>query len=153
MRKALSLADRRLDLMIRAGAYHGLRACEISRIHHNDLEGEELRVLGKGGKTRLVPINDPVLEHAIRRCEGWLFPGRTDGHLSPGHVTKLLSEAIPGIWTAHTLRHRYGTKVYEGAGDILVVAELLGHARLDTTRRYVRMSRDKVREAARAAAA
>lgn len=152
-RRALSYADRRGGLMLRAAALCGLRACEVATIHTGALEGDMLRVTGKGGRVRLVPVLDDVLREAITRADPWLFPGRIDGHLSPAYVSRLLGELLPDGWTGHTLRHRYGTRAYAGTRDLLAVGELLGHARPETTRRYVELPGDAVRAAALAAAA
>lgn len=151
-RRALRYADPRGRLLLMCAALCGLRACEVATVHTRALEGDMLRVVGKGGRTRLVPVLDSELHEAIVRAEGWLFPGQIDGHLSPGHVSRLLGELLPDGWTGHTLRHRYGTRAYAGTRDLLAVGELLGHARPETTRRYVELPGDAVRAAARAAA-
>lgn len=151
-KRSILSADKRLRLMVKLGGMGGLRACEIATVHSSALEGNLLRVTGKGGKVRLVPIFDDELLLAIKEAHGWLFPGRIDGHLSAGYVTKLLSNHLPEHWTAHTLRHRAGTRAYEGTRDILAVAEFLGHSTPTTTQRYIRMPLDSLMEAARAAA-
>lgn len=151
--RAVGLAGPRERLMLKLAALCGLRACEIAQVHRRHLEDDMLRVVGKGGRVRLVPVLDAELLAAIRWAEGWLFPGRIEGHLSPGTVSRLLGEALPEGWTGHTLRHRYGTRAYAGTRDLLAVGELLGHARPETTRRYVQLPDDAVRAAALAAAA
>lgn len=152
LRRALGMADRRERSMLLLGAHGGLRAGEIAVVHTRDLSGDVLYVTGKGGKTRIVPLIDDELIAAIRAAAGWLFPGRTDGHLSSGHVTVLMSRLLPDHWTTHTLRHRAGTRAYAGTRDLLAVGELLGHARPETTQRYVLMPADALRAAAAAAA-
>lgn len=126
-------------LMIRIGAVMGLRACEICKIHENDWDGRELEVIGKGGVTRYVPVTDGALIYQFNHMTGWLFPGRIDGHLSAGTVSKLLSAALlaPKV-TGHKLRHRFATQAYSGSSDIAAVSELLGHAKITTTQRYIR---------------
>lgn len=145
--------DDRLGLMARLAAYAGLRAAEIAQVHSRDfLDGDVLRVHGKGGKVRYVPIVNRRLLVQLRAVVGWAFPSRASaGHLTPGHVTKLLSAALPDGWTAHTLRHRFATTVYDGTRDLLTLSELLGHARPETTQRYVRLSPDALRTAVAAA--
>jgi len=54
----------------------------------------------------------------------------------PGHVGVLLKRLLGPEWSAHTLRHRYGTVTYSHARDLLTVQKLLGHARPETTMRY-----------------
>lgn len=152
LERALRLADRRERLMILLAAYAGLRCCEIARVHSSDLVGSTLYVHGKGGKVRTVPVLRDELAHAIRRADGWVFPGRTDGHLAACTVTALLSAALPEGWTGHTLRHRFATRAYAGTHDLLAVGELLGHARPETTKRYVLTPDDALRAAVIAAA-
>jgi integrase len=129
----------------------GLRAGEISRVHSRDLVGDELVIHGKGGKVRAVPIVDERLLAELRQVDGWAFPNGYGSHLTPGHVSRLLSEALPDGWTAHTLRHRCASVAYAATRDLLAVGALLGHSRPETTQRYVAMPDDAVRAAARAA--
>lgn len=129
----------RVGIMAMLAAYCGLRRGEIARVHSRDLAGDELLVRGKGGKVRAVPVADARLLHIIASADGWLFPGRDGGHLSPGHVGKLLSNAMPEGWTAHTLRHRMASVGYAHTRDLLAVGEVLGHSRPETTRRYIRL--------------
>jgi integrase/recombinase XerC len=150
--RTLRLTDDRTRLMVLLAAYAGLRCSEISRVHRDDLVSQTLYVHGKGGKTRVVPIGRADLLHAIRCADGWLFPGRTDGHLAPGTVVNLLSDALPGAWTGHTLRHRFATRAYAGTRDLLAVGAVLGHSRPETTQRYVLMPDDALVAAVLAAA-
>lgn len=147
------LAGGRVGFMVELGAYAGLRAGEIARVHSDDLDGDVLHVVGKGGRQRSVPIQHPALLARLHAVEGWAFPNGRGTHLSAGHVSRLVSRALPGIWTAHPLRHRYGTAAYAGTGDLLAVQELLGHSDPNTTRRYVQLGRERVRRAAAAAVA
>lgn len=94
---------------------------------------------GKGGKKRYVPVTDQLVIDAIIGADEWLFPSPRGGHLTPNHVSKLMAKALPGKWTAHTLRHRFGTIAYAGTGDLLAVSKLLGHASTVTTQTYVEM--------------
>lgn len=150
--RALALADPRTRLMLLLAAYAGLRCAEVAAVHARDLIDGVLYVTGKGGKTRLVPIVHPELTRAIAHADGWLFPGRIDGHLAPGTVTHLLSEALPDGWTGHTLRHRFATRAYAGTRDVLAVGRVLGHSRPETTQRYVRLPVDAILSVVQAAA-
>lgn len=73
---------------------------------------------------------------------GWLFPNGLGGHLTPGHVGRLASAALPDGWTLHTCRHRAGTDWYSVARDIRAVQELLGHASVATTQLYTQIQDD-----------
>lgn len=145
-------ADDRARFMVMLAAYGGLRACEIARVHEDDLVGDVLRVTGKGGKTREIPIMHAGLLLLLQGVRGWAFPNGLGSHLSPGHVTRLVSGVLPDGWTAHTLRHRMATTAYAGCRDLLAVGALLGHSRPETTQRYVRMPDDALRAAALQAA-
>lgn len=151
--RALALASERERLMLLLAAYAGLRCAEIACVHSRDLVEGTLYVHGKGGKVRTVPILRNDLAVPIRCAHGYVFPGRTDGHLAPGTVVHLLSQALPDGWTGHTLRHRFATRAYAGTHDLLAVGALLGHSRPETTKRYVLMPDDALRAAVRAAAA
>ena len=153
LRRALALADGRTRLMILLAAFAGLRCAEVARVHSRDLVGTTLYVHGKGGKVRTVPLLVDELVHAIRAADGYLFPGRTDGHLAACTVTTLLSDALPDGWTGHTLRHRFATRAYAGTRDLLAVGALLGHSKPETTKRYVLMPDDALRAAVLAAVA
>lgn len=150
--ESLVKRDDRVGFMARLAAYAGLRASEIARVKGSDLQdGDVLRVLGKGQKVRHVPIVNRRLLVQLRDLTGWAFPSPAGGHLTPGHVGRLLSDQLPEGWTAHTLRHRFATVAYDGTRDLLTVSELLGHARPETTQRYVRLSPDALRAAVAAA--
>lgn len=150
LKRALLAADARTTTMLMLAAYGGLRCAEIARVHGQDVAGDVLLVHGKGGKTREVPLV-PVLLERLQGLDGWAFPNGLGSHLSPGHVTRLLSAALPEGWTGHTLRHRCGTAAYDGTRDLLAVSRLLGHSRPETTQRYIRMPDDAVRAAVSAA--
>lgn len=150
----LARRDDRLGFMAMLAAYGGLRAAEISRVHGRDFVDDTLVVLGKGGKTRAVPVvYGPLVERLDAVGAAYAFPNGRGGHITPGHVTKLLSAAMPSGWTAHTLRHRMATQAYAGTRDLLAVGAVLGHSRPETTQRYVRMPDDALRAAAAAAIA
>lgn len=151
VKHALSEADHRTALMIKFAALCGLRSCEIATIAGRDWNGEVLRIIGKGGRARIIPIQDSSLIHALERCDGWLFPGRIDGHLSAKWVQKLLSRAMPRGITGHMLRHRFGTVAYRQTHDLLAVGAVMGHARTDTTKRYIKLDLDPLTRAVQAA--
>lgn len=128
-------------LMIGLAAFAGLRCCEIAALRWIDVTGQMLRVTGKGGKTRLIPISpalaellDVVAVDADPACP-WVFPG-PHGALQPRSIGFRLKRILGGQWTAHTLRHRFATKAYAAQRDLLTVQRLLGHSKPETTARY-----------------
>lgn len=150
--RLLQCGDERVCFMAMLAAYAGLRASEVAQVHESDFDGYRLLVHGKGGKQRLLPIRHAGLLACLESMRGYAFPG-PNGPMTPGHVTKLLSRALPGSWTAHTLRHRAATKAHDGTRDIFAVSKMLGHSRVETTQRYVRVGDDAIAAAMDAAAA
>lgn len=152
---AIRTASPDVALMIRLGAYAGLRCCEIAKVRsehvgrHRDSEGAyySLRIDGKGEKIRIVPLPPGVALDLLDR-DGIAFPGQIDGHLSAGYVSKLISAALPEGVTAHMLRHRFATKAYGGSKNLRAVQELLGHASIATTQVYTFVDDDELRSAA-----
>lgn len=156
LRIALAGAGAREWLMLQLAARAGLRRGEICRVHTADLvddsDGPALRVVGKGGHIRHVPLTG-ALAAAIRHCPaGPVFPGKIDGHLSAHRVGDIISERLPGVWTAHTLRHRFATRAYAAQRDLRAVQELLGHAKITTTQIYTAVPDSALRAAVDAAA-
>lgn len=150
--------------MLRLAGEAGLRRAEVAQVHTDDLldlaEGPCLVVRGKGGKERIVPITN-VLAAEIRAgaaghtdgmpVRGYLFPGKTDGHLLPDAVGRLVADAMPSGWSMHTLRHRFATRAYRGSRNLRAVQELLGHEHITTTEQYTQVDDNELREAMLAA--
>lgn len=156
-RAALAMADGRAALAIRLAAQCGLRRGEIARTRHEDVEpdllGHTLRVHGKGGHVRLVPLPDDLAALILSMPQGWLFPSSHGAHLTPHHLGKIVSRHLPEGFTTHTLRHRCATVAYDAQRDLRAVQELLGHARPETTAIYTQIPDASVRAAMNAAAA
>lgn len=157
-RLALMSADPRASLAIRLAAQCGLRRGEIATVRAEHVEQDiagswVLRVAGKGGHVRLVPLEEGLAAALRERGPGWVFPSSHGGHLTPHHLGKLVSRHLPDGLTTHTLRHRCATVAYAQTRDLRAVQELLGHAKPETTAIYTAVPNGAVREAMRAAAA
>lgn len=163
---AIMAADQRVRLMLRLAAEAGLRRAEVAQVRADDLTegigGWLLLVRGKGNKQRNIPITDelaadvakgPAGHTAGAPVDGWLFPGDDDGHLSPRWVGTLCATALPGIWTMHTLRHRFSAKVYRGSRNLRALQVLLGHESVATTEIYTPVDDDEIRAAMKSAVA
>ncbi len=109
-----------------------------------------LRIVGKGGKERLVPVL-PVAKSAIaeyvRACpfdlshDEPLFRGARGGALNPRAIQKVMEQArmqlgLPSSATPHAMRHSFATHLLNAGGDLRTIQELLGHASLSTTQAY-----------------
>lgn len=150
IRRALMDSDTRVRTMITLAAEAGLRRSEIATVSRSDViderTGSSLIVHGKGRRERTVPLTPAATAVIARQLDAvptevpWLFPsiGRyADTHIQPIRVGELVNEALPGHWSAHTLRHRFATEAYRGCRDLLLVQTLLGHSKPETTAMYV----------------
>lgn len=158
LKSAVIAAGPRERLMLALAAGVGLRRAEVARTRVDDvtatLDGPTLRVVGKGGRVRSVPISDELADAIAARGRGWLFPNVVTGEpLTPAHVGKCISRLLPPGWTTHTLRHRFASAAYRQDRDIRAVQELLGHASVATTQIYTEIPDDARRRAALHAAA
>lgn len=129
----------------------GLRISEALSLCGGDMPlPEVLRITGKGGKERVVPVIAPVraaveryaelCPHAIGTDQP-LFRGQRGGPLSPRIVQKLMQTlrmqlGLPASATPHALRHSFATHLLGAGGDLRAIQELLGHASLATTQTY-----------------
>jgi site-specific recombinase XerD len=158
---ALELRDR---AMLELTYSCGLRAEEVVGLDLDspDFEGERLRIEGKGGKTRFVPIGEPA-QQALRRYlergrhallgvgdETALLVSKSGRRLHPSDVRRRLERwvhqaAIAGGVSPHTLRHSFATHLLEGGADLRAIQELLGHSSLSTTQVYTRVEPSWVR--------
>ncbi len=130
----------------------GLRISEALALTKADFAGSptSLRITGKGGKTRIVPLIAPArvgVEDYIKLCpfplgdDGPLFRGARGGALQPAIIQREMQKmrgalGLPDSATPHALRHSFATHLLAGGGDLRTIQELLGHASLSTTQVY-----------------
>jgi site-specific recombinase XerD len=157
----LELRDRAMFELAYAA---GLRAEEIVNLDVTDVDpdAEQLRVLGKGSKTRVVPAGEPawraVASYVDRGRpalqqdpEPALFISKTGRRLSTSDVRRRLTgwvrrAAVQGGVTPHTLRHSFATHLLEGGADLRAIQELLGHATISTTQTYTRVESGRLKK-------
>jgi integrase/recombinase XerC len=129
----------------------GLRISEALSLTRADAPlGPELRIVGKGSKTRIVPVL-PAVRAAVDAYlaklpfvvapEDALFRARRGGPLSPRHVQATVQAlrgrlGLSASATPHALRHSFATHLLGAGADLRSIQELLGHASLSTTQRY-----------------
>jgi integrase/recombinase XerC len=129
----------------------GLRISEALGLKGRDAPlPAALRIIGKGGKERIVPVIDAAREAVntyLRHCpfaaepDTALFRGARGGALNPRQVQKVMAQTrmqlgLPATATPHALRHSFATHLLAAGGDLRAIQELLGHASLSTTQTY-----------------
>ena len=143
----------------------GLRISELTGLDVDDVDPQEgaVRVTGKGGKQREVPIGGSAAaavadyltaarpELAAPASRGALFLGARGGRLSRQSCARILAgyvraASIDRDVSLHTFRHSFATHLLEGGADVRVVQELLGHASVATTQVYTLVTREHLRE-------
>ncbi len=129
----------------------GLRISEALSLTGRDLPlGDVLRIIGKGGKERIVPVI-PAARDAVNRyvkmvpfdigATDPVFRGARGGPLQPRMVQKVTAAArmqlgLPATATPHAMRHSFATHLLEAGGNLRAIQELLGHSSLSTTQAY-----------------
>jgi len=151
-RAILLATDTRVRLALSLALYAGLRRAEICALDADDviLGGDVPTITvrkGKGGKDRTVPVH-PILSAELLHLAPRYGPviSRLDGRgrLSTAMLSALIANHMEAVGSHHRLhggRHRFGTQLAEvTGGDLQVVADLLGHESLTTTRGYTQLS-------------
>lgn len=138
----------------------GLRIAEALALTAADLETDTLRVTGKGGKVRMVPLIAPVRQaiEAYRKLAPFqpdrgepLFRGVRGGVLSPRLIQLRMQNlrsalGLPPSATPHALRHSFATHLLGRGGDLRAIQELLGHASLSSTQIYTAVDTERLLE-------
>jgi integrase/recombinase XerD len=143
----------------------GLRASELTGLTVDGLDMDLglVRVLGKGGKERLVPLGREARRWVKRylgearesfargRPSGLLFLSRRGGRLSPtglwGVVRRhAVTAGVEKVLTPHVLRHSFASHLLERGADLRALQAMLGHADISTTQIYTHVTRERLRQ-------
>ena len=142
----------------------GLRISEALGLRRGEAPlgpNDTLRIKGKGGKERVVPVLPAVsaaIETYLEQCpytpgpDAPLFLGARGGPLNPRLIQRALEKmrsalGLPDTATPHALRHSFATHLLANGGDLRAIQELLGHASLSTTQIYTAVDTDRLMEA------
>lgn len=152
-KEPVDLRDRAILELLYAS---GIRVSELASLQMGDIgSGDLLRVLGKGGKTRMVPINNQSRQAVAAyltngrphlagdQAYSALWVGVRGGPLDTRGVRRIVQKRLGTF--PHALRHSFATHLLEGGADLRSVQELLGHVELATTQIYTSISRRHLR--------
>lgn len=144
----------------------GLRISEALSLRRSDAPlAQTLRILGKGGKERLVPVIPAAraaVDDYVRHCpfdlepDAPLFRGARGGPLYARAIQQVMAAArmqlgLPATATPHAMRHSFATHLLNAGGDLRSIQELLGHASLSTTQAYTAVDTARLMEVYNAA--
>jgi site-specific recombinase XerD len=150
----------RAALSVAYGA--GLRASEVISLKVSDIDSRQMTIRieqGKGHKDRTAKLSPLLLEllrnwWKVARPPVWLFPSRMSAfdHISPRQLARGCQAAVTAAEikkrvTLHTLRHSFATHLLEAGVDVRVIQVMLGHAKLETTSIYTRVSPKMIQDA------
>lgn len=139
----------------------GLRVSELTGldVEEIDLMSGMVRVTGKGGKERIVPVGRRAVEalqlyleeRGVDAATGAIFLNSRGSRINRRSVAKIVDDHVMRIAafkriSPHTLRHTFATHMLEGGADLRAIQELLGHASLSTTQKYTHVSIDRLME-------
>lgn len=138
----------------------GARRFELAKIKVRDINfnRSHIRIVGKGDKERIVPINEFALD-LIKRLivkngsVDWLFPSRQYPQkcISTRRINEIVTQYVneAGLQdkniTPHKFRHSFGSHLYEGGADLKTIQDMMGHEKADTTNLYTRISGERTR--------
>ncbi|MCD8145526.1 MAG: tyrosine recombinase XerC [Oscillospiraceae bacterium] len=146
----------------------GMRVSELVGINLSDIQGEVLRLRGKGNKERIVYLNDACIraindylvvrnaKNVAPRDKNALFLSQKASRMSVDAVQDMLNKYLlkagldPKLYSPHKLRHTAATLMLQNGVDIRTLQEVLGHANLSTTQIYTHIDNEGLRVAAQA---
>ncbi len=141
----------------------GIRVSELVTLKLNDVDTHMalIKVVGKGGRERQIPIGDYALATLItylnyyrpklvKEPNDYLFPGRKK-HLTREYFYQIIQKLAQQLKinkkvTPHMLRHSFATHLLDAGADLRIIQELLGHSSVTTTEIYTHVSREKLKE-------
>jgi integrase/recombinase XerC len=139
----------------------GLRISEALSLQFKDAPlPEVLKIAGKGGKERIVPVLPAAraaVDDYLKSCpmafepNDPLFRGVRGGALNPRMIQKVMEQSrmqlgLPSTATPHAMRHSFATHLLEAGGDLRAIQELLGHSSLSTTQAYTAVDQRRLME-------
>jgi integrase/recombinase XerD len=139
----------------------GIRVSELCYLNYRDVDNSLVRVMGKGGKERILPVAKRTIDtlnlymetlKVSERENPPLFINSRGKRITRQFVWQIvkqhaLNAGIEKNVSPHTLRHSYATHLLENGADLRIIQDLLGHSNIHTTDRYTHVSKKHLKEA------
>lgn len=138
----------------------GLRVSECINLKRKDFLGQSLKVLGKGNKERIIPLNNHAIsaidDHiSCSNPEFWLFPSKkkSNSKMTRQSLNKLLKKIESALLlhksslSPHVLRHSFASHIIENGADLISVQKMLGHKNITSTQIYTHVSPNSIKQA------
>ncbi len=139
---------------------YGLRISEVLNLKLKDTNKEEIRIIGKGGKERIIPISKKIMifiKEMLKESpytfldDDFIFLGKKGNKLKAEIIQRLVRELrnkliLPDNTTPHSLRHTFATELLQNFVDLRSIQELLGHSSLSTTQKYTSVDSEHLRK-------
>jgi len=137
-----SAIHQRNNLILDFLLYSGLRINELVQIKHQDWQGQQLRILGKGNKVRFVLLPEFLIINFNPNSADYLFTNQRGNPIKAEYIRWLLKERaekaeIKKKITPHTFRRSFATLLYRNGAQLLTIQKLLGHSSVQTTEKYI----------------
>ncbi|KLL03884.1 MAG: tyrosine recombinase XerD [Mycoplasmataceae bacterium CE_OT135] len=137
-----SQIHQRNNLLLDFLLYSGVRINELVNIKHQDWQGNQLKVHGKGNKVRYIFLPDFLIKHLNPNNQGFLFTNQRGNPIKAEYIRWLLKERttranIPKRITPHTFRRSFATLLYQKGAQLMTIQRLLGHSSVQTTEQYI----------------
>lgn len=116
--------------------YTGVRRFEMNQLLTSDIEGKAIKLMGKGSKFRLIPINDEILKLITNLKESWGW--KTDRSIN-NHFEKIAKRTGFKV-TPHRFRATFATRLINNGVDLVTIQTLMGHSNISTTASYIKIN-------------
>ena len=121
--------------------YTGMRLNEIANLKHNDWQGKQLKVLGKGNKVRFICVPNFLVKY-FDNSTNYFFTNNHGQQLSLRTIQQIINDKVKNtklkkIISTHSFRRSFATNLYKKNGKLETIQKQLGHSSLDTTMRYI----------------
>ena len=136
------LIHQRNNLILDFLFYSGVRINELVNIRHQDWQGQQLKIHGKGNKVRYVLLPDFLITHFNPDSPDYLFTNQRGNPIKAEYIRWLLNARtekaqINKRITPHTFRRSFATHLYRRKAQLLTIQQLLGHSSVQTTEKYI----------------